>query len=141
MTEGDYSRNAHGQPREKRCCGLTLAQFFQLLGSVLLPVADAASDWVVTLHYAQHQVCSHALSRARSHSLCVCFYCMQEYDFVAMSIGIQLIMGMILGWMLAEELEERAEHLEDYLPPQHTAASKLPPCPSLWGALNASLSH
>jgi hypothetical protein len=137
---------------QKRCCGFTLGQFLRMLGSIFLPVADAASDWVVTLHYAQHQVYSLALSlalslaraRARSltHSVCVCFSGMQEYTFLGMSIGIQLVMGMILGWMLAEELEERAEHRSDYLPARHpAAAAKLPPCPSLWGALNGSLFH
>ena len=84
---------------QKRCCGFTLGQFLRMLGSIFLPVADAASDWVVTLHYAQHQVYSLALSlslsralslaralaRALTHAVCVSLACRSILSLVCLS--------------------------------------------------------
>ena len=42
-----------------------------------------------------------------------------------MIAGIQLVMGAIMGWMLAEELKERSEHHEE-----HHSSGKILPCAS-----------
>jgi hypothetical protein len=114
LTEGSFSRAAHGRERKKRYCGFTCGQLVGLAGGTVLPILDGASDWVVTAGYAMAG----------------------EYIFLYMSLGIQLFMGMILGFMLAEELRERAEHRDEHLSAfGEEGSGKLLPCAPLWGCL------